>query len=656
MKDTSNNNAVDSKNDKSQHIQRFGRFLSGMVMPNIGAFIAWGLITALFIPTGWYPQENLAALVGPMIVYLLPLLIGYTGGKMVYGQRGGVLGAIATMGVIVGTDIPMFIGGMIMGPLGGWLIKKFDGAVHDKIPSGFEMLVNNFSAGIIGTVITIFGYYGIGPVVERISNGLGAGVGLFVDKGLLPLASLFIEPAKVLFLNNAINHGVLSPLGIAEQTELGKSIFFLLETNPGPGLGILLAYWVFSKGMIKQSAPGAIIIHFLGGIHEIYFPYILMQPILILAAIAGGAAGVFTFVVMGAGLVAVPSPGSIFALSAMAPKGELLPVLAGVVVSAGISFLVASVLINKKETDEDSFESAKEQMVDLKGKKSSVVSTQGGQVIDTLSEELIGDRQIKSIVVACDAGMGSSAMGAGKLRTALKKAGLDIKATNISIDQLNDSIDMVITHEKLTDRAKSTLPSAIHLSITDFLTTPVYEEIADFLKNRKASGVGNADVKNDTKTIEETSEEVTEETTGPKTLTLDNIMIGLESVSKEEAIKQAGDILFKGGYVNEDYVEAMLQRDRELSTFIGNGTAIPHGVNEAKKEIKHTGISILQYPDGIDYDGNTVYLVVGIAGLGNEHLKILSNLAEIIEDEEKVEQLRTTKDINDLYKQFTNKM
>ncbi|SHJ07542.1 PTS system, mannitol-specific IIC component [Dethiosulfatibacter aminovorans DSM 17477] len=649
MKDTLNNNTVESKSKAQQHVQKFGRFLSGMVMPNIGAFIVWGLITTLFIPTGWLPNENLASLVGPMIVYLLPLLIGYTGGKLVYGHRGGVLGAVATMGVIVGTDIPMFIGGMIMGPLGGYIIKKFDEAVHDKIPSGFEMLVNNFSLGIFGTVIAILGYYGIGPVVERISNGLGAGVEMFVERGLLPLASVFIEPAKVLFLNNAINHGVLSPLGIAQQAELGKSIFFLLETNPGPGLGILLAYWVFSKGMIKQSAPGAIIIHFLGGIHEIYFPYILMQPILILAVMAGGAAGVFTFNALGAGLVAVPSPGSIFALSAMAPKGGLLPVLAGVLVSTGISFLVASVLINKKETDEDMFESAKGQMIDLKGKESSVVKTKSGALIDTLSEELIGDREIKAIVVACDAGMGSSAMGAGKLRTALKKAGLDIKATNTSIDQLDETIDMVITHEKLTDRAKSTLPSAIHLSITDFLTTPVYEEIAEFLKNRKGSGVEKAD--------EEKVDDNVEEATGtPETLKPENIMVGLKSVSKEEAIKQAGEILFKGGYVKEDYIEAMLQRDRELSTFIGNGTAIPHGVNEAKKEIKHTGISILQYPDGIDYDGNTVYLVVGIAGLGNEHLKILSNLAEIIEDEDKVEQLRTTKDVNDVYKQFTNKM
>jgi PTS system mannitol-specific IIC component len=465
MANVAKSNNLNNSGSSRENIQKFGRFLSGMVMPNIGAFIAWGLITALFIPTGWLPNESLASLVGPMIVYLLPLLIGYTGGKMVYGQRGGVLGAVATMGAVVGTDIPMFIGGMIMGPLGGYMIKKFDEAVDGKIPTGFEMLVNNFSAGIIGTIITLLAYLGIGPVVAQISNTLGAGVGAFVDANLLPLASVFIEPAKVLFLNNAINHGVLSPLGIAEQAEVGKSIFFLLETNPGPGLGILLAYWVFSKGMIKQSAPGAIIIHFLGGIHEIYFPYILMQPSLILAAIAGGASGVFTFVLLGAGLVAVPSPGSIFALAAMAPKGGLLPVLAGVIVSAGVSFLVASLLINKKEANEDNFESAKQNMVDLKGKKSSVVKT-----------------KVKKIIVACDAGMGSSAMGAGKLRNKVKKAGLDIEVANMAINDLPSDVDIVITHNKLTDRAKSAAPNAQHISIDDFIMTPVYDQLVEDLK------------------------------------------------------------------------------------------------------------------------------------------------------------------------------
>jgi PTS system mannitol-specific IIC component len=454
------------KSGSREGLQKFGRFLSGMVMPNIGAFIAWGLITALFIPTGWLPNENLSTLVGPMIVYLLPLLIGYTGGKMVYGTRGGVLGAVATMGIIVGTSIPMFIGGMIMGPLAGYVIKKFDESVEGKVPTGFEMLVNNFSAGILGMALTLLAYVGIGPVVEGMSNSLGSGVEAFVGAGLLPLASIFIEPAKILFLNNAINHGVLSPLGIEQAAEAGKSIFFLLETNPGPGLGILLAYWVFAKGMVKQSAPGAIIIHFFGGIHEIYFPYILMQPSLLLAVIAGGASGVFTFVITGAGLVASPSPGSIFALSALAPRGGLIPVLAGVVVSAGVSFLVAAVLIKKKDTQaEATFEEAKDKMVDLKGKKSSVVKT-----------------SVKKIIVACDAGMGSSAMGASKLKNKIQKAGLSIQVANASIDAIPGDADIVISHKSLTPRAMGVAPNAEHISIEDFIMTNTYDELVERLK------------------------------------------------------------------------------------------------------------------------------------------------------------------------------
>ena len=464
--------AVKGNVGSREKIQKFGRFLSGMVMPNIGAFIAWGLITALFIPSGWTPNENLSTIVGPMITYLLPLLIGFTGGKMVSDIRGGVLGAIATMGVIVGTSIPMFIGGMIMGPFAGWCIKKFDEAVEGKIPTGFEMLVNNFSAGIIGAALTILAYLGIGPVVEGLSNFLGSAVESIVAAGLLPIASVFIEPAKILFLNNAINHGVLSPLGIEQATELGKSIFFLLETNPGPGLGVLLAYWVFSKGMVKQSAPGAIIIHFLGGIHEIYFPYILMQPSLLLAVIAGGASGVFTFVVTGAGLVATPSPGSIFALSAMAPKGGLLPVLLGVVISATVSFLVASPLIKrKKESNDDSFAKAKEETVKYKGKKSSVIKT-----------EEIKAENVNKIIVACDAGMGSSAMGASKLRNKVKKAGLDIEVLNTSIDELPNDVDIVITHKQLTDRARSVVPNARHISIDDFIMTEAYDNLVEELK------------------------------------------------------------------------------------------------------------------------------------------------------------------------------
>src|SRR5699024_5813841 len=321
-------------------VQKFGSYLRGMIMPNIGAFIAWGIITALFIADGWLPNEQLASLNGPMITYLLPLLIGFTGGQLVYDKRGGVIGAIGTMGVIVGADIPMFLGAMIMGPLSGYLMKKVDDLFQDKIRSGFEMLYNNFSLGILGAIIAGVALKLIGPVVEGLNNVLAAGVETIINAGLLPLANIIIEPAKILFLNNAINHGILGPIGVEQSAEAGKSILFLLETNPGPGLGLLLAFAIFGKGASKSSAPGAAVIQFLGGIHEIYFPYVLMKPALLLAVIGGGVSGVFTFSIFNSGLVATASPGSIFAVLAMTPQGNYFGILAGVVIAAAVSFLI----------------------------------------------------------------------------------------------------------------------------------------------------------------------------------------------------------------------------------------------------------------------------------------------------------------------------
>jgi PTS system mannitol-specific IIC component len=490
-----------NNSDIKVRIQRFGSHLSGMIMPNIAAFIAWGLITALFIPTGWWPNKELAELVGPMITYLLPLLIGFTGGRMVYDLRGGVVGATATMGVIVGSEIPMFLGAMIMGPLGGYFIKKVDQMFKDKVKSGFEMLYNNFSAGIAAALLTIVAFKAIGPLVSGLTNILIGGVEAIVSAGLLPLASVFVEPAKVLFLNNAINHGIFSPIGIEQASKAGKSILFLIESNPGPGLGILLAYMVFGKGNAKQSSPGAAIIHFFGGIHEIYFPYILMKPLLILAAIAGGASGVMTFMLFDAGLVATPSPGSIFALLAMTPRGNFTGVILGVIVATAISFLVASVILkSSKSADDESIEAATEKMQQMKGKKSSVADSLVAEKKPSAANHY---QNVQKIVFACDAGMGSSAMGASVLKNKMKKAEINVDVTNTAIAQLPSDADVVITHKDLTSRAKEKLPNAIHLSVDNFLNSPVYEKLIGDLKEAKQPNIaGSKEVQTPSKNVE----------------------------------------------------------------------------------------------------------------------------------------------------------
>ncbi len=464
--------ALSSQTSFKDKVQRFGRFISGMILPNIGAIIAWGLITVLFIGVGWLPNKTLAQLVDPMLRVLLPLLIGYTGGRAIAGHRGGVVGAVATFGIIMGAGgaknlaegTPMFLGAMIVGPLGGYIIKKLETFTTGKIPAGFEMLVNNFADGIIGMLLACAGLVVFGPVVAAATAAFGNVVKSIVEAGLLPLASIFIEPAKILFLNNAINHGVLSPLGIQQAAAAGKSIFFMLESNPGPGLGILLAYALFSKGMAKQSAPGAIIIHFLGGIHEIYFPYVLMNPILLIPVILGGMSGVFTFGLFGAGLIAPPAPGSIFAYIVMAPRGGLLPVLFGVLVSFVVSFLIASVLI--KRSKEFSGQELSEAQSAVKEMKAA-------------SKGLNVKSAVNKIVVACDAGMGSSAMSASMLRNKLTKAGLKIEVTHCAIEDIPADADIVITHESLSERAKSMAPHAEHISIKNFVNAPEYDQLVE---------------------------------------------------------------------------------------------------------------------------------------------------------------------------------
>jgi PTS system mannitol-specific IIC component len=504
--------AVSKRSSARVAVQKFGTFLSGMIMPNIAAFIAWGFITAFFIETGWTPVAGIGGfgvddngdpntgLVGPMIRYMLPLLIAAQGGRMVYGVRGGVVAVVATMGVIISTPQPMFLGAMIMGPFAAWVMKHLDKLWEGKIKPGFEMLVNNFSAGISSAALAVIGFFAFGPVIEGVSKALGNGVDWLIDHSLLPLASLIIEPAKVLFLNNAINHGVLTPLGIQQVTEKGKSILFLLEANPGPGLGLLLAYTLFGTGLAKSTAPAAAIIHFFGGIHEIFFPYVLMKPLTLLAMIPAGMVGIATVTIFDAGLRAPAAPGSILAVLAQSPGSSLVGVLLSVTLAATTSFLIASVILRasrKREEEYGDLAAATAQMEAMKGKKSSVSSVLTKvEEIEAAEEEREAKARtepIRKIVFACDAGMGSSAMGASVLRNKVKKAGFsDVTVVNVAIANLDDTYDVVVTHRDLTLRARDRTPSAQHVSVDNFMNSPKYDDIVEELKRTNASQASSA--------------------------------------------------------------------------------------------------------------------------------------------------------------------
>ena len=612
-------------------LQKFGKFLSAMVMPNIGAFIAWGFITAIFIADGWWPNEQLASIQPYMLTYLLPILIAATGGRMIAKDRGMVMGAIAIVGCIAGVGgtegQPMLMAAMIMGPFAGWVIKKFDQMMEGHMPAGFEMLINNFSVGILGMILAIIGYYFIGPVMTGILSVLSAGVALLINNSLLPLVAIFVEPAKVLFLNNAINHGIFTPIGVEQAVEAGKSIMYMLESNPGPGLGVLLAYWLFSADKTtKDSASGAIIIHFLGGIHEIYFPYILMNPVVIIAPILGNICAITFYTLFNCGLKGPASPGSIIAYLSMAPKGETLMVLLGVLIAAGVSFLVASPIIKLSNAKGTSLEAAKDQMQTMKAQ------SKGQKSILTA----------KKIVFACDAGMGSSAMGATKFRNRLKAVRPDIVVTNTSVDNIPSDCDIAVVQTVLADRARECAPNAVLITIGNFLADPALDDLFFQLST------------GDPLMTEAVNEETETQTSiDPNILVPEGIILNQKSVTKEEAITAAGQLLTDLGYVDKEYIPLMLEREKIVTTYIGMGLAIPHGTTHDEGIIHKTGIVLIQYPEGIDFGDEKAQLVIGIAGKGGEHMEILSKICTALEDETILEKMKTTDDKEWIMKQLS---
>ena len=688
-----------------------------MVMPNIPALIAWGILTAFFIPKGWTPNESLASVVDPMIHYLLPLLIANTGGRMVYEARGAVVGVIATMGVIGGSDwlinqqnaadleawlaagndaaafealppVHMFIGAMIMAPLAAWVMKKLDRLWQDHIPAGFEMLVNMFSAGIIGFGLLAAGFFGLAPLVNGLMSLLADGVAGLVNAGLLPLVSILIEPAKVFFLNNAINHGVLTPLGISEAAIDGKSVLFLLESNPGPGVGILLAFTFFGRGAARASAPGAAIIQFFGGIHEIYFPYVLMKPLLILAAIGGGMTGVFINVLFGTGLIAPASPGSIFAIFGVAARDSYLGIALAVLGAATVSFLLSALFLKIGKQDDGDIAAATAKMEQMKGKKSSVAGAltgagaagAAGAGAVAAADDSGHTGPIKKIVFACDAGMGSSAMGATVLRKKVRAAGFDdVEVTNKAISSLNDEWDVVVTQKELTDRARQRTGSAVHVSVDQFMNSPRYDEVVELVGERNdpnagddagadtttaaaagagaAAGTGAAAAAATTPAADESprgrhaaprpEDEASaadgtaqsDADTAPQILAPSSIVLDGTATDSASGIDEAGALLVAAGAVDEGYVRAMHDREATVSTFMGNGLAIPHGTNEAKSSITRSAMSFVRYPNGIDWNGNSTTFVIGIAGVGNEHLTLLQKVAMTFSDPAQVKRL-----------------
>lgn len=620
-------------------IQNFGHLLSKIMMPNISVFIVWGVMNALFMPLGWYPNKVLAGLISPIIFYLLPILIGYTGGRLVAGERGGIIGSITTIGMIASTAIPMLLGGMVSGILSGWIIKNIDCLFKNKIKNGFEMLFNNFSIAIIGIFLIIISFFFLGPFIQWASMSIGDILKIIIQYNLLPLIAIIIEPAKIFFLNNTINHGVFSPLGLQEILENKNSIFFLIESNPGPGLGMLFACFLFGKEDFYKSAGGAAIVHFLGGVHEVYFPYVLMNPRFLLSLILGSMTNIFILTVFQGGLIGAVSPGSILSILAMTKKDFYCINIFAIFSSFFVSFLTAIILLKFLNHENKKFIQSPKKIVEnnlLRDHKNDQ------------SDDFF--KNVNTIVVACDAGMGSSAIGASILREKMRKKKLmHISVFNISLHCIPKHADIVITHKNLTDRAKEYAPYVKHISLVNFLDHAVYDSLIDkLIENRNLHNkhcihttINNFEKKEKPEKLFQFSEK--------------DIMLNQLADDKEKAIKIVGAHLVDQGYVKTDYIEAMLEREKITSTWLGECIALPHGTIQAKDKILKTGIVFCQFPHGVRFGDNIddiAYLVIGIAAKNNEHVKVVSKITNALDNPDIITKLSKTKNIKEVLLYF----
>lgn len=602
-------------------IQKFGAALSAMVMPNIGVFIGWGVLTALFIDTGWAPNKYFNELVSPVLTYLLPVLIGYTAGSNIYGRRGGVIGAFATMGMVVGSDVTMLVGGMIMGPLSAVILRKFDKMVEGKVKTGLEMLVDNFSLGLIGFALCMLSYVAVAPAMTAIQNVLAAGVNYMCDKGLIPLTAIFVQPAQILFLNNAINHGIMVPLGLQQAAEVGKSVLFLVEANGAIWVGLAAAFAVFGNKAAKKSAPGAVIIMFFGGIAEVCFPYCLMQPLTILGPIIGNMFSLFMLTNLGGGAVGPPSPGSVFAFYMMTPKDSIVINTIAYFGSMAITFVVTGFILKVTNQKEDDVREIAED--------AAVVPTSMSEGMRQ-TDQNVKISSLNKVIFACDAGMGSSAMGVSILKSRLQKAGLTPKIDHVAVADIPMDADVVVTNENLAERAFMTTEGKIPiLTLSNFMDQGEYDRIVDQIQEMQG----------------------TKETKKLPVFCEENIVLNASFENKTEAIEACADIFIKRGYAVETYKQDMLDRDKDVSVYLGNGVALPHGLASSKKSIKSSGICFFQVPEGVDFDGNKTYLLVGVAGKEEEHVELLGKIGMMLCQEENIDKLRkamTKKEVLDV--------
>ncbi len=451
-------------------VRKIGKFYSGIIMKNVVLFMAFGLMSVCFAETGWFPNAEIYQIAGMIYQVLIPVMIGYAAGKKSGDDIGGVAGALASIGFVAGDSISAIMGVMIIAPAAGYIAAMAYRIIREKAWPGFEMLVKNVVIAIIGTMAALFAYFIVTPILAVGTHGLNQFVDILIRNQMLPFIGLFIEPAKVFFLNNGLNHGILIPLGMEQLQQTGQSVLFLLETNPGPGLGILIAYYI-KKEKERRNFTSCMVIHFLGGIHEVYFPYVLMNLRLLIAVIAGGVTGSFIFILTGTGLAGPVSPGSFLTILLMSGRSSLPGIIIGITASAAVTTVIALFLL-KRDTGEEEREAAG---------------------MDELSDDVYNmeETAIRKIYFVCDAGVGSSAMGAALLRRKLREVGIvGITILPASIDEIPKDADLIICHESFQQMIESEQQTEVY-AVDELVQMEEYEPLIRRLQQSEAKNASN---------------------------------------------------------------------------------------------------------------------------------------------------------------------
>jgi len=600
-------------------MRKIGHLYSSIIYQNVGVLITLGLLRVLFGEYGLYPNTELLSIYNDMIFYLVPVLLAYTGGRLFGNSRGGIAAAMSVFALALSSQAPMIIGAMLLGPLIGLVVDVLEKKLARWIPPGFELFCGNLLVAVLGLFFIIISYKLLGGFLENGIHHILIAMEDIVAKGWLPAMALIVEPLKVLFFNNVINHGFLVPIGIQEVKETGRSVFFLVEDNPGPGLGILLACLARTPRTMRKNTYLSIVIHFFGGIHEVYFPYVLKNPLLILSAIGGGMAGNYIFELLNCGLVSVSSPASVLFMMILSPHGSLLNNLIGIFLSAAVSFLLAVCLLKF---------SKKPVVINIKNDK--VLKSLGSAVpfATVEHEETIGAASrrhgpIQQIVFACEAGMGSSALAAAMLRKHLKKYHLAIDVSHCSVNAIPSSVELIITHQQFYAMLKHDYPDKYVIKINSFVDEVEYDLVVQFLLEQS----------------EDTAR-----------LRPHQVLLNVKAKDKEDAIRKVGQRMVDLGFAQSSYINEMLEREKHFTTHIGKGLAVPHGMAESRQDINKLGIIVAVFPEGVSFDGNAVFIAIGIAGQGKEQVQFLSIIAQLLDEDEALERLKHATDYQTVIK------